>query len=435
MLRQDERRHFLVRREHVADFHAQDFETQSFGATTFISSNCVDLRQLRAHCTTRICAASRLFSCASAALPGALGFARRNGLLREQFLLTLGIGAHEFELGFKSLGIAAWRCRSGPARVRVAPAFPGRRVVPAVVRCCKASPSCAKIFSTRPPVRGATWTSSTSIVPETGWMRGRQAASEDRTEGRRAATRRKASTFARREKVTNFLRKRKVWEAGSKLTMKTRRFDHIDLRVKDMAVAKDFTRSYCRRWVFPSIRAATSGPSGRRPGEGPVEFFGFTEETKHQPNENRIAFWAESRAEVDRLDRDRSAERRIESGGAGVVAANIRPVTTRFSSRIRAETSSRFAAGRACRLEIAGGSARRIEMSTAAPIQKICDRSGGSVTSRSSRFSRSCRALILLGIGISLLFLHSRTRWLERISRLGRWRADGGAQPGDALSS
>src|SRR5688500_8987689 len=29
------------------------------------------------------------------------------------------------------------------------------------------SPSQAKIFSTRPPVRDATWTSSTSIVPET----------------------------------------------------------------------------------------------------------------------------------------------------------------------------------------------------------------------------------------------------------------------------
>ncbi len=45
-------------------------------------------------------------------------------------------------------------------------------------------------------------------------------------------------------------------------------------------------------------------------GEGPVEFFGFTEETGHQPNENRIAFWAASRAEVDRL-----AEVVREAGG------------------------------------------------------------------------------------------------------------------------
>jgi len=39
----------------------------------------------------------------------------------------------------------------------------------------------------------------------------------------------------------------------------------------------------------------------QRPGKKPEEFFGFTEGTNHRPNENRIAFWAESRAEVDRL--------------------------------------------------------------------------------------------------------------------------------------
>src|SRR4051812_19755969 len=33
-----------------------------------------------------------------------------------------------------------------------------------------ASPSQAKIFSTRPAERGATWTSSTSIVPETALL-------------------------------------------------------------------------------------------------------------------------------------------------------------------------------------------------------------------------------------------------------------------------
>ena len=37
------------------------------------------------------------------------------------------------------------------------------------------------------------------------------------------------------------------------------------------------------------------------PGEGVEAFFCFTEVSGHQPNENRIAFWAESRAEVDRL--------------------------------------------------------------------------------------------------------------------------------------
>ncbi|MDP9005011.1 MAG: VOC family protein, partial [Verrucomicrobiota bacterium] len=39
-------------------------------------------------------------------------------------------------------------------------------------------------------------------------------------------------------------------------------------------------------------------------GHGPkaaVEFFGFTEESEHRPNGNRIAFWAESRAAVDKV--------------------------------------------------------------------------------------------------------------------------------------
>ncbi len=37
-------------------------------------------------------------------------------------------------------------------------------------------------------------------------------------------------------------------------------------------------------------------------GEGPsAPWFGFIEDPDHHPNQNRIAFWAESREEVDRL--------------------------------------------------------------------------------------------------------------------------------------
>ena len=35
--------------------------------------------------------------------------------------------------------------------------------------------------------------------------------------------------------------------------------------------------------------------------DGVTEFFGVTESTHFTPNENRIAFWAESNAEVDAL--------------------------------------------------------------------------------------------------------------------------------------
>jgi catechol 2,3-dioxygenase-like lactoylglutathione lyase family enzyme len=83
--------------------------------------------------------------------------------------------------------------------------------------------------------------------------------------------------------------------------MKTRRFDHIDLRVREMAAAKQF---YGR--LLPELGFAVESSSDewcifQAAGAGPVEFFGFTGEAEHQPNDNRIAFWAESRTEVDRL--------------------------------------------------------------------------------------------------------------------------------------
>jgi predicted lactoylglutathione lyase len=33
----------------------------------------------------------------------------------------------------------------------------------------------------------------------------------------------------------------------------------------------------------------------------PSEFFGFTEDPNHRPNDTRIAFWAETREQVDRV--------------------------------------------------------------------------------------------------------------------------------------
>ena len=83
--------------------------------------------------------------------------------------------------------------------------------------------------------------------------------------------------------------------------MKTRLFDHIDLRVKKIAPAKEF---YARLLPALGFTVDSSGDEWsiwQAAGKGPVAFFGFTEEPKHQPNDNRIAFWAESRAEVDRI--------------------------------------------------------------------------------------------------------------------------------------
>jgi len=83
--------------------------------------------------------------------------------------------------------------------------------------------------------------------------------------------------------------------------MSTRLFDHIDLRVKNREAAQRF---YGR--ILPAIgfRVDKSGAKwGLFEAEGKVavDFFGFTEEAEHQPNGNRIAFWAPSREAVDKV--------------------------------------------------------------------------------------------------------------------------------------
>ena len=84
--------------------------------------------------------------------------------------------------------------------------------------------------------------------------------------------------------------------------MKTRCFDHIDLRVKDMKVARKFYAKFLPQLGFvresPGRKYHTFYAAG---GDKPSEFFGFTQDKGHQPNETRIAFWADTRKEVDRI--------------------------------------------------------------------------------------------------------------------------------------
>ena len=81
-----------------------------------------------------------------------------------------------------------------------------------------------------------------------------------------------------------------------------RRFDHIDLRVRSLAEARPFYEVLLPALGFThdatiegwfQYEAAAS--------DGTPEFFGMTESPRHVPNECRIAFWAESMQEVDRL--------------------------------------------------------------------------------------------------------------------------------------
>jgi catechol 2,3-dioxygenase-like lactoylglutathione lyase family enzyme len=84
--------------------------------------------------------------------------------------------------------------------------------------------------------------------------------------------------------------------------MKTRCFDHIDLRVTDMKRAKEFYRKF-----LPELGFVHEKPGGSYHtfysaiGGKPSEFFGLSPDKNHKPNRTRIAFWADTREEVDQI--------------------------------------------------------------------------------------------------------------------------------------
>lgn len=92
--------------------------------------------------------------------------------------------------------------------------------------------------------------------------------------------------------------------------MKTRLFDHIDLRVKDMEVAAKFYAKFLPQLGFVREKHEPSPHPGAGEdfhtfysagGDQPSAFFGFTEDKHHQPNGTRIAFWADTPDEVDQI--------------------------------------------------------------------------------------------------------------------------------------
>src|SRR5262245_29413723 len=84
--------------------------------------------------------------------------------------------------------------------------------------------------------------------------------------------------------------------------MKTRCFDHIDLRVTNMETAKKFYGKFLPQLGFvhekPGRYFHTFFSAG---GDKPAEFFGLSPDKNHKPNRTRIAFWADTREEVDRI--------------------------------------------------------------------------------------------------------------------------------------
>ena len=81
-----------------------------------------------------------------------------------------------------------------------------------------------------------------------------------------------------------------------------RRYDHIDLRVRSLAKVRSFYNALLPALGFDrdaKIEGWIQFENSSEKGAG--EFFGVTESANHMANECRIAFWASSRAEVDRL--------------------------------------------------------------------------------------------------------------------------------------
>jgi catechol 2,3-dioxygenase-like lactoylglutathione lyase family enzyme len=103
--------------------------------------------------------------------------------------------------------------------------------------------------------------------------------------------------------------------------MKQRRFDHIDLRVNDFQRAQRFYGKILPALGFTRDKSDQEWGTFYAETKGvPTEFFGFTEDKKHRPNESRIAFWAESDDEVDRM-----AQIVREAGGKNLEGPQIWP--------------------------------------------------------------------------------------------------------------
>jgi predicted enzyme related to lactoylglutathione lyase len=91
-------------------------------------------------------------------------------------------------------------------------------------------------------------------------------------------------------------------------------FDHIDLRVRSLSEARPFYEALLPALGFTRDASIEGWLTYEASGtDGAQEFFGVTESRRHVPNECRVAFWADSLNEVDRL-----AEIVVQAGARNV---------------------------------------------------------------------------------------------------------------------
>ena len=97
-----------------------------------------------------------------------------------------------------------------------------------------------------------------------------------------------------------------------------RLYDHIDLRVRSLAEARPFYETLLPALGFTRDVRIEHWLQFEAAGvDGATEFFGVTESSRHVANECRIAFWADSLSEVDRLAEIivRAGARNVEGPG------------------------------------------------------------------------------------------------------------------------
>jgi predicted enzyme related to lactoylglutathione lyase len=96
------------------------------------------------------------------------------------------------------------------------------------------------------------------------------------------------------------------------------RYDHIDLRVRSLAEARSFYETLLPALGFTrDVRIDGWLQFETAETDSAPEFFGVTESSQHVANECRIAFWADSTKEVDRLAEIvvRAGARNVEGPG------------------------------------------------------------------------------------------------------------------------
>ncbi len=82
----------------------------------------------------------------------------------------------------------------------------------------------------------------------------------------------------------------------------SRRFDHVDLRVRNLEEVRRFYETLLPALGFTRDAKVLGWLQYEMKGDdGAAEFVGVTESLRHVANETRIAFWAGSTQEVDRL--------------------------------------------------------------------------------------------------------------------------------------